>query len=82
MLMQHCFWNGYLCDTSNKMNQQKRKRKHAKMFPVFCWLLCASFIIAVEKADVTTVFKYEEAAAKGKGIISFLCLRSYGLNCS
>jgi len=58
------------------MNQQKHKRQHAKMFPVlFCWLLCANFIIAVEKADMTTAFKYEEAAAKGKGIISFLCLR-------
>lgn len=31
---------------------------------------------------MTTAFKYEEAAAKGKGIISLLCLRSYGLNCS
>lgn len=29
---------------------------------------------------MTTSFKYEEASAKGKGIICFLCLRSNDLN--
>jgi len=63
------------------MNQQNYKRQHAKLFSVLsCWLLGANFMIAVEEADMTTAFKYEEAAAKGKGIICFLCLRINGLN--
>lgn len=39
-------------------------------------------MIAVEEADMTTAFKHEEAAAKGKGIICFLYLRINGLNSS
>lgn len=35
------------------------------------WLLGANLLMAVEEADVTTAFKYEEAAAKGRGIIWF-----------
>lgn len=70
-----------MCDTSKKMNRQKYKRQHAKLFSVlFGWLLGANFMIAVEEADTTTAFKHEEAAAKGKGIICLLCLRINGLN--
>lgn len=63
------------------MNEQKYKRQHANLFSVLsCWLLGANFMIAVEEADMATAFKYEEAAANGKGIICFLCLRINGLN--
>lgn len=65
------------------MNQQKYNRQCAKLFSVSsCWLLGANFMITVEKADMTTAFKHKEAAAKGKGIICFQCLRINGLNSS
>lgn len=37
-------------------------------------------MITAEEADMTRAFKCEDAAAKEKGIVSFLCLRLTGLN--
>lgn len=39
-------------------------------------------MITAEEADMTTALKREDAAAKGKGIVCFLCLRLNGLNSS
>lgn len=63
------------------MSQQKHEGHRAKLLSVVSrGLFGAGFKIAVEEADMTTAFKHEEAAAKGKGIICFLCLRINGLN--
>lgn len=37
-------------------------------------------MITAEEVDMTTAFKREEAAAKGKGIVCLLRLRLNGLN--
>lgn len=39
-------------------------------------------MITAEEADMTTALKREDAAAKGKEIVCFLCLRLNGLNSS
>lgn len=58
-----------VADTSEQMSQQKyRGSVPALVCPVF-WLLGTNFMITAEEVDMTTAFKHEDAAAKGKGIV-------------
>lgn len=61
----------------------KVQRQRSKLWSVLSfWLLGTNFMITAEEADMTTGLKREDAAAKGKGIVCFLCLRLNGLNSS